>query len=234
ASRRDLLPQVRIALSQAKSGSDLAGACLLALRWLRDTEPATVPFITPHLNLHKHLAINALLMNGSSAANYELAKEHLRRPDLQLAVILANDAQHRDTGIAAIERLAKNGFRFRFESGLATLVLNLRPELLPMVAAIPGVFALAEEVGYSPPESFRIVGEKPAALRIIGTMQPDAAVRIALARLRDPSTPDGELYVPIVTSFAGNPSSALWDILLQDPPPQVTQAIGHALGRLNS
>jgi hypothetical protein len=233
ASRRDLLPEVRAALRHAEAGSDLAGACLLALQWLCDADPDVVPLIARHLESHNHHATNALLANGSPAADEELGNELRWRTDLQFAVILANDPRHRDAGIAAIRQLASDGYKFRFESGLVNLVALARPDALPAIADSPELFALAEEVGYSPYQPIRIEGEKSAALRIVGSKQPDAAVRMALARLRHPDTPDRELYIPVVTAFAGdNTVRVLMDIVRLEQPTRVIQAIGRELGRL--
>jgi hypothetical protein len=229
ASRRDLLPEVRSALCGAQPGSDLAGACLLALQWLRDTDPEVVSAIAPHLASHNHHPTNALLVNGSPAAEAELANELHRRPDLQLAIILANNARHRDPGIAMIRRLLSDVPRTR--SALADLVTHLEPDLLPAVAECHEVFALAEEVGYSPYEPIRVPREKPAALRILGARQPDAAVRMALARLRHPDTPDSELYVPIVATLArDDAATVLLDTVRLDTPTRVVQAIGREVG----
>jgi hypothetical protein len=174
-------------------------------------------------------------MNRSEAADAELANELRRQPNLELAVILANDPRHRDTGIAALRLLASDEIRFRFEFGFATLLMRLRPELLPAVAECAEVFALAEEVGYSPDEGTRIVGEKPAALRIVGVRQPAAAVRLALARLRDPNTPNGELFVPIVPTLVENDAvTPLLDVVRQNRRIRIVQAIGRELGRLNA
>lgn len=235
AARCDLLPEVRAILRNAEPGSDLAGACLLALQWLGDTDPDVVPVIARHLETNNHHATNALLVNGSPAADLELASELRRRPDFVLAVLLANDPRHHDTGVAVIRQLACDASRFRFESGLANLVTLARPEVLSAAAEWPEVFELAEEIGYSPYEPFRITGEKPAALRIVGFKQPDAALRMALARLRHPDTPDRELYVPIVATFARDKAvRTLLDTMLLDPPRRVVQAIGRELGRLDA
>jgi hypothetical protein len=235
SSRRDLLPEVRAALRSAEPGSDLAGACLLALQWLHDSDPEIVPIIARHLASHNHHATNALLVNGSPDAATELASELRRRPDLQLAVILANDPRHRGTGVAAIQQLASDGSRFRMDSGLAFAVARSHPDALSAIAECREVFALAEEVGYSAYEPFRINGEKPAALRILGVKQPEAAVRMALARLRDPETPDIEEYVPVVAAFGGGDSvTMLLDTIRLGPPTRVVQAIGRELGRLDA
>lgn len=235
SSRRDLLPEVRAALLSAQPDSDLAGACLLALQWLRDSDPEIVPVIARHLSSHNHHATNALLVNGSPAAEAELASELRRRPDLQLAVILANNPRQRDTGITAIRQLSSEGTRFRMDSGFAHLVARSHPEVLATIAECREVFALAEEVGYSPYEAFRISGEKPAALRILGIKQPEAAVRMALARLRDPDTPDIEAYVPVVAAFGrGDSVTMLLDTVRLGPPTRVVQAVGRELGRLDA
>ena len=121
------------------------------------------------------------------------------------------------------------------DSGLALVVARSHPDLLPATAECREVFALAEEVGYSPYEAFRISGEKPAALRILGVKQPEAAVRMALARLRDPDTPDIEQYVPVVAAFGrGDSVTMLLDTVRLDPPTRVVQAVGRELGRLDS
>ena len=235
ASRSDLLPEVRAALRRAEPGTHLAGACLLALQWLRDTDPVVVPMIARHLDSHDHYATDALLVNDSPAAHAELAKELRRRPNPQLAVILANDPRYRDTGIAAIRQLAADGSRFRFDPGLANLVALARPDVLPAVAECSEVSSLAEEIGYNRYESFRFGGEKSAALRIVGLKQPDAAVRMALARLRDPDTPDRELYVPVIATLARDDAvGTLLDVARLGPPRRVVQAIGRELSRLDA
>jgi hypothetical protein len=235
ASRRDLLPDVRTALNRSEPGSDLAAACLLSLQWLRDTDPDAVSAIAPHVSSHKHHATMALLVNGSSAARAALDTELRCRPDIRLAIELANDPRHRDTGIATIRKLVANEPQFRFQFGFTNLVAALHPDLLRAVAEYPEVSTLAEEVGYSPYTSSRIQGEKPAALRILGVKQPDAAVPLALARLRAPNTPDAALYVPVIGTLARD-DSAIWllDIVRLDPPTRIIQSIGRELGRLGS
>jgi hypothetical protein len=87
----------------------------------------------------------------------------------------------------------------------------------------------------SPTAPFRVTGEKSAALRIVGFRQPDAAVRMALARLRHPDTPDRELYVPIVAAFAGDKTvTKLLETVQHDAPRRVVLAIGRELGRLGA
>jgi hypothetical protein len=229
ASRRDLLPEVRAALRGAQPGSDLAGACLLALQWLEDTDPKVVSAITPHLASHNYHARNALLGNGSPAAEAELARDLQARPSLQLAARLAKNPRHRHQAIVAIRRLISDAPQSR--SSLHELVAYLDPDLLSHVAESTDVFAVAEEVGYSPYERIRVRGEKPAALHIIGARQPDAAVRMALARLRHPDTPDAELYVPVVGKHArGNRAAILLDALSVESPTRVVHAIGREFG----
>src|SRR5262249_38901356 len=43
AGRKDLLPEVLSALKRTETGSVLAGACLVAIQWLGDTDSASVP-----------------------------------------------------------------------------------------------------------------------------------------------------------------------------------------------
>ncbi len=235
SDRRDLLPEVRTALRRAEPGTDLAGACLLALRWLHDNDSSVVPDIARHLDSHNHHATNALLAIDSPAADAELVNELGRRPDLQLAVIIANDPRHRDAGLAGIRKQAADRTKFRVDSGFSTIVALAKPDLLPALAECAEVFALAEEIGFSPYESFRMSGEKPAALRIVGIKQPNASVRMALARLNHPDTPDAEDYVSIVATFAKDDSvSMLLDSTRRDPSGRVVQAIGRELGRLNA
>jgi hypothetical protein len=153
--------------------------------------------------------------------------------DLPVAVV--NVRRHRDAGVAAIRHLVSNEMRFRVEFGLANFVALVAPDVLPVLAEYPELFSLAEELGYRPYETFKITGEKPAALCIVGTKQPDAAVRIALSRLHDPDTPDGELYASVVARFAKSDAVALLlDCVLRDPPTRVVESIGRELGHLDA
>jgi hypothetical protein len=233
--RKDLLPEVRAALHRAEPGSDLAAACLVAVQWLGDDDPASVPTIVRHLGTHTHHATNALLANGTLDADEELVAELCRRPDLQLAAILANVPRHRAAGVEGIRRAASDVSLFRWHDGLAKVVALLEPEALSALADCSEVYAIAEEVGYGPYERSRILGEKPAALRIIGVRHPDAAVRTALSRLRDPVTPDGELYVPFVVTMAPDRAAAEFlDLVRQDPLARVIRAVGCELTRLDA
>lgn len=235
AARRDLLPEIRAALRSATPGSDLAGACLLALQWLRDGDPDIVPVIARHAETNNFHATNALLANDSAAADAELQNELRRRADLQLALILANNPRHRAVGIEAIRQLTSVAHKFRFGSGITSLVARACPEVLHTLTDHNELFAQAEEVGFSPYQPFRVTGEKPAALRFVGIKQPDAAVRMALARLRHPDTPDRELYVPVLGTLAGSSAvGMLLETVRLDPPSRVTQAIGRELGRLDA
>lgn len=237
AGRRDLLPEVRAALIQAAPESDLAGASLLALCWLHDTNQDIVPVIAKHLESHKHKphAIDALLANGSLTADVELKRELKRSTNLQHAIIIANNPRLRTEGIEAIRLLACNNPRSRFELDFRNFVYLADPEVLDIIAGLAEFYAIAEEAAYSPYERVRMTGEKPAALRIVGMKQPDAAVQMAIAWMRHPDTPDRELFVPIVSSFAGASAvTKLLNLLRLDPSWRVIHSIGCELSRLDA
>lgn len=226
SGRRDLLPRVRTAFCLADPASDIAGASLLTLQWLGDTEPEIVPLIAKCLTHHNLLATNSLLANRSDQAFQALISAFDSKDDLQVAVILANTTTYRETGIQMIARVILSSPRPNF-----TLVVNrLNPEVLSAVAANPQVFAIAEDVAYGPYGNFCNIGEKPAALRIVGQRQPETAMRTAAQRLRDPDTKDAELYIPLLADFSGDDASqSLLDAVLADPPSRVVYALGRAL-----
>ena len=237
AGRRDLLPEVRAALVQAAPESDLAGASLLALSRLHDTDQDIVPVIAKHLESHKHkiYAIYALLANGSLTADVALTRELKRSKNLQHAIVIANNPRLRTDGIEAIRLLACNNPRLRFELDFRNLVYLADPEVLDIIAGLAEYYAIAEEAAFGPYEPVRITGEKPAALRILGVKQPDAAVRMAISWLRNPDTPDRELFVPVISRFAGvSAVSMLLNILRLDPPWRVVHSIGCELSRLDA
>ncbi len=236
ANRRDLLPAIRRALEHADTDSETAGAGLVALEWLRDDDPSAVSLVVRHLGgRYRHHAINAILARRDEAAMKELADDLRRNPDMSLAFILANSPSGRDVGIKTLLRLAECQSSFRWQSGLSKVARKLDTVLFREFANCPNILALSEEVGYGPYEASKIPGEKAAALRILGIRDPEPSVRLALERLKDPETPDGESYVQVVSALC--PSEAAKHFLaalLLNPPGRVVQAIGRELGRLGA
>jgi hypothetical protein len=235
SGRNDLLPRIRVLLKEATPGSDLATACLIAVHWLADADPQVVPALVRHLPTSTHHATVALLSNGSPAASEALLAELRRKPDIELAAILANQVSCREAAIDAIRRALAGDDRLQLQRGLPMLVARLTPDALRAAADCRELFALAEDVGYGPYEPSSGVGEKPAALRVVAQRDPESALRLAIARLRDPETPDGELYVPLMADLnPGRAASTLFDVAMSNPTNRVIWAIGHALRRLNA
>jgi hypothetical protein len=109
---------------------------------------------------------------------------------------------------------------------------------LSAIAAIDGVFHFVEEAAYSPYGNHCVVGEKAAALLILGQRNPDSAIQLAISRLRDPVTPDSETYVPeLIKLTPANAPSILLDLVRQGTPTRIVYTIGrylHSLGAIQS
>jgi hypothetical protein len=194
-----------------------------------------VPYLARALEYHRHLAINALLANGDAAA-FEALERYLKRvPNLELALILANKPEHRAAAFEVIRKAVAEVHQFRWSQGGTQLVARLSADALRELADLKEVFTVAEEIGYSDYEPSRVINEKPAALRIVAQRLPEAAFRMALARLCNPETPDGELYASIIAeTLPAKAEQALLDSLLARVPSRVAFSIGRELYQLGA
>jgi hypothetical protein len=195
-----------------------------------------VPHLVRALEHHGHLAINALLANGDATAFEALAHYLDRAPNLDLALILANTPEHRATAFEVIRKAVAEPQQFRWgQGGTQSVVTRLKPDVLRELADLQEVFAVAEEIGYSDYEPSRVSNEKPAALRIVAQRQPEAALRLAIGRLCNPETPDGELYVSVIAeAIPAKAEEALLACLVIGLPSRVAFSIGRELERLGA
>jgi hypothetical protein len=236
SERADLLPEVRGILSRAEPASAVAGACLVALRNLGDTDPISVPVVVRCLPYHTFHAINALLSNGSNPAVDALIAVVQQQKDLLLATTLANIPRSQAAAIQAIRAKAvSDTTEFRLGATFLYLGARLSHEALRALADIPEIITLAEEVAFNPPGPSRLHGVKPSALRLIAVKQPEPAFETAIARLRNPEVDDKELYVRLIGDFFPERAiAALLDVLLLEPPANAVHCIGCQLQRLNA
>lgn len=233
SGRVDLLPEIRDVLRRADLGSDVAAACMVTLAWMRDTSASTVPVIARHLSTRADDATNALLANGNAEALDVLAAQMRARSDSSLAVVVAEDPRHRNEAIEAIRRIASDPVSARHSGIIRRIASECSSGVLRAVADCQPAFALAEEIGFSAYMPSYVPGDKPAALRIIGTRQPGDAATVAIARLRDRSVPDADLYPPLIGDLV--PDRAVPELLeaaLDNLPLRVEYAIGRELRRL--
>ena len=234
SNRRDLLPSIRDSLQNADPSHEVAGAALVAMQWLGDNNPEIVPSIARCLPYHHEHAIDALLINNTAQARSALAAELCRAFDFSLAAIIANCLENRETALDALERALADRHPIAWGQ-LSTLVRTLNPDALSAAAARPGILGHAEDIAFADYQPSWTGGEKPAALRIVGQLRPDAALHLALSRLRDRRTPDAEAYAPLVVEFGGpDAAELLMGVVAGDPPARIGYAVGRQLRRLNA
>jgi hypothetical protein len=234
SGRKDLLPMVRGVLHHAEPSSETTRGALSALQWLGDTEPNTVPYVERSVPYHDFYATNTLFVNGSDAAVAALAVRLAVQPDIQSAAFLSSTSLYRETALDCLRQVATGRVRLS-ANDLHAITQLVSADVLVALANDPEVYAQAEEDAFSPYGGMCFLGEKPAALRIVGLRQPESAGRTALARLQDPNTQDAEHYVPLVVEFC--PDSAteqLLEVVVSNPSERVIRAIGRQLCQLRA
>ena len=229
--RTDCIEWIHKTLDRALADSDVAHACALALDWLRDTDPETVPLLARQLTVpsHRHDAVIALLKNGTDLA-LDTLLHHLRTAYHHgLAICLLND--HR-TVAAVMPLVQQRLYEADDETKLnmiADLLARIRDEdLLDSLLSETAMRDFLRETSFADEGSVWVIGEKIRAIRGLARFDPESASLAAQTALQNVDAHDRELYPYLLVEFERDRAVSL---LLEQARHELATSVMWAIAR---
>ena len=229
--RTDYSEWIRRTLDRALADSDVAHACVLALGWLLDTAPETVPLLARQLAVpsHRHAAVIALLKNDTDPA-LDTLLHHLRTEYHHgLAISLLNDHRTVAAVIPLVQQRLSEADDYTKLSMVADLLARIRDEeLLDSLLSETAMRDFLRETSFADEGSVRVIGEKIRAIRGLARFDPESASLAAQTALQNVDAHDRELYPYLLVEFERDRAVSL---LLEQARHELATSVMWAIAR---